>query len=45
MEFNEEIYSRIFINNNFGYNLSDKEKNNNGVHIRLKISIFNNQKK
>ncbi len=45
LEFNEGIYSLIFVNSNFGYHLSDKEKNNNGVHIRLKISIFNNQKK
>ena len=43
--FNEGTYSIIFINNNFGYHLSDSEKNNKGVHIRLKISIFNKQKK
>ena len=45
LELNEETYSRIYNNNSFRYQLSNEEKNNNGVHIRLKIGIFNNQKK
>ena len=42
---NEETYSRIFQNKNLRYNLSDEEKMNKGVHLKLKIGIFNNQKK
>ena len=42
---NEGSFSRIDSNYNLRYLLSDEEKNNKGVHLRLKIGIFNNQKK
>ena len=42
---NEETFSRISQNKALRYELSDKEKKNNGTHIKLKIGIFNNEKK
>ena len=45
IELNENSYSRIFDNKNLRYELSDEEKNNGGAYIRLKIGIYNNQKK
>ena len=44
LELNEKIYSRIFQNNSLRYELSDEEKNNKGVHLKIKIGIFNNLK-
>ena len=41
----EESYSKIFENKPLRYELSDWEKKNNGTHIRLRIGIFNNEKK
>ena len=44
IELNENVYSRIIANKNLRYKLSDKEKENRGVHLRLKLGIYNNQK-
>ena len=43
LELDENTYSRIFENKNLRYELSDEEKNNRGVYIKLKIGIYNNQ--
>ena len=40
----EKTYYRIFYNKNIRYQLSNEEKNNKGVHLKLKIGIYNNQK-
>ena len=40
----EKIYSRIFPNNSLRYELSKDEKYNKGIHLKLKIGIFNNLK-
>ena len=40
----ENIYSRIFPNNSLRYELSKDEKYNKGIHLKLKIGIFNNLK-
>ena len=45
IELNENIFSFIFQNKNLRYELSESEKRNNGVHLRLKIGIYNNQDK
>jgi len=45
LELDENTYSRIFENKNLRYELSDEEKNNRGVHLKLKIGIYNNKKK
>ena len=45
IELDENTYSRIFENKNLRYELSEEEKNNKGAYIRLKIGIYNNQKK
>ena len=42
---NEETYSKIYPNKALRYELSKEEKNNNGTHIKIKIGIFNNEKK
>ena len=42
---NEVTYSRIFPNKLLRYELSDEEKENNGAHVRIRIGIFNNEKK
>ena len=40
----EKTYYRILYNKNIRYQLSNEEKNNKGVHLKLKIGIYNNQK-
>ena len=42
IELDENKYSRISINKPLRYRLSQLEKNNNGVHLKVKIGIFNN---
>ena len=42
---NEVTYSRISPNKPLRYELSDEEKENNGAHVRIRIGIFNNEKK
>ena len=43
-KFLRKIYSRIFPNNSLRYELSKDEKYNKGIHLKLKIGIFNNLK-
>ena len=45
IELNEDTYSRIFENKNLRYVLSEEEKENRGIHLKIKIGIYNNQKK
>ena len=47
LELNNGAYSKIFKNKSvLRYQLSEEEKNNNGVHLKLKLSIYNyNQRK
>ena len=45
IELNETICSSISQIKQLRYELSETEKNNNGVHIRLKIGIYNYQNK
>jgi len=42
IELNEQSYSRIFEDKNLRYILSQEEIANNGVHLKLKIGIYNN---
>ena len=45
IELNENTYSRIVENKNLRYVLSEEEKENRGIHLKIKLGIYNNQKK
>ena len=45
IELNENTFSCISQNKPLRYRLSQLEKNNNGVHLKVKIGIFNNLNK